>query len=222
MTEIKELFPGVYELNGRLATLNLTTGKTVYGERLIKYEGKEYRLWEPSRSKLGASILKGLRNLAISPGKKVLYLGAASGTTVSHCSDIVGKEGIIYAVEFSPQSMKQLLKLCSVRKNIVPILEDARFPERYSAYIMERVDCIFEDVADKEQDRIMIENSAQFLKKKGMSLLSVKARCVDSIRKPKEIYAEVIGALENHFRVIEKIDLSPFEEDHLFLVMEKK
>ena len=50
----------------------------------------EYRAWNPFRSKLAAAILGGVDQIHIKPGAKVLYLGAASGTTVSHVSDIVG------------------------------------------------------------------------------------------------------------------------------------
>lgn len=50
----------------------------------------EYRVWNPFRSKLAAAILGGVDNIWIVPGAKVLYLGAASGTTVSHVSDLVG------------------------------------------------------------------------------------------------------------------------------------
>jgi len=88
--------------NTSLVTLNLAPGRTVYGERLVEEEGREYRLWDPYKSKLAASILKGLSVLPIKSGCGVLYLGAASGTTVSHISDIVGKGGRVYAVEFSP------------------------------------------------------------------------------------------------------------------------
>ena len=51
----------------------------------------EYRVWNPFRSKLAAAILGGVDKIHMKPGAKVLYLGAASGTTVSHVSDIVGK-----------------------------------------------------------------------------------------------------------------------------------
>lgn len=61
----------------------------------------EYRVWNPFRSKLAASILAGVDNIHVKPGSKLLYLGAASGTSVSHCSDLVGPEGAVYAVEFS-------------------------------------------------------------------------------------------------------------------------
>lgn len=60
---------------------------------LLVQEGEdkiEYRAWNPFRSKLAAAILGGVDQIHIKPGCKVLYLGAASGTTVSHVSDIVG------------------------------------------------------------------------------------------------------------------------------------
>ena len=50
----------------------------------------EYRVWNPFRSKLAAAILGGVEKIHMMPGAKVLYLGAASGTTVSHVSDILG------------------------------------------------------------------------------------------------------------------------------------
>ena len=92
------LVAGVFIAKGKedaLVTLNLTPGKTVYGEKVVKVEGAEgakieYRVWNPFRSKLAATVLGGAANIWIAPGSKVLYLGAASGTSVSHVSDIVG------------------------------------------------------------------------------------------------------------------------------------
>jgi len=52
-----------------------------------------------------------VEDIFIRPGSKVLYLGAASGTTVSHVSDIVGKDGIVYAVEFSHRSGRDLVNM---------------------------------------------------------------------------------------------------------------
>lgn len=51
---------------------------------------------ENSRSKLAAGILGGLETIYMKPGSKVLYLGAASGTSVSHVADIVGPTGAVY------------------------------------------------------------------------------------------------------------------------------
>ena len=83
-----------------LVTRNLVPGDSVYGEKRIAIESvaaddgekvkTEYRVWNPFRSKLAAGILSGLDDIFIAPGKKVLYLGAASGTSVSHVADVVG------------------------------------------------------------------------------------------------------------------------------------
>ena len=103
---------GVFVARGKedlLVTRNLVPGESVYGEKRISVdvgEGQkvEYRVWNPFRSKLAAGILGGIDNIHIAPGKKVLYLGAASGTSVSHVADIVGPTGSVYAVEFSHRS----------------------------------------------------------------------------------------------------------------------
>ena len=79
-----------------LVTKNIVPGESVYGEKRIAIDNgadgtkTEYRVWNPFRSKLAAGILGGLEDIYIAPGKKVLYLGAASGTSVSHVADIVG------------------------------------------------------------------------------------------------------------------------------------
>ena len=77
----------------------MVTGESVYGEKKVSIDGDggekiEYRVWNPFRSKLAAAILGGIDNIHMRPGSKVLYLGAASGTTVSHVSDIVGPVSI--------------------------------------------------------------------------------------------------------------------------------
>ncbi len=86
-----------------LVTKNLVPGEAVYGEKRISVESPpdekgekvktEYRVWNPFRSKLAAGILGGLDEIFIAPGAKVLYLGAASGTSVSHVADVVGPVG---------------------------------------------------------------------------------------------------------------------------------
>ncbi|MBS7659825.1 fibrillarin-like rRNA/tRNA 2'-O-methyltransferase, partial [Candidatus Bathyarchaeota archaeon] len=139
-------FPQVYQVflddgSYRLATRNLAPGRSVYGEKLIKYEGVEYRLWDAFRSKLAAAILKDIKVVPINPGDQVLYLGAASGTTASHVSDIVGEKGYVYCVEFAPRAVRELVNnVCPYRLNMIPILEDARFPERYVMFVKGKVD----------------------------------------------------------------------------------
>ncbi|KAM3250559.1 hypothetical protein P3S67_022971 [Capsicum chacoense] len=71
----------------------------------------EYRVWNPFRSKVAASVLGGVDANWIKPGTHVLYLGAALGTTVSHVSDIVGPQGVVYAVEFSHRSGRDLVNM---------------------------------------------------------------------------------------------------------------
>lgn len=45
---------------------------------------------------MAAAILGGIDDIHMKPGSKVLYLGAASGTTVSHVSDLVGPVSNMY------------------------------------------------------------------------------------------------------------------------------
>ena len=212
---------GVYDLRGKIATENLVRGQKVYNEELVSFNGKQLRIWNPFRSKLGAAILGGLRAFPFQKGSKVLYLGAASGTTASHVSDIVGENGLVYCVEFSPIVGLNLVSLCEKRKNMFPIIDDARIPENYSGFV-EPVDVVYEDVADKEQARILIENSRMFLKPKGVAMIAIKARCIDSARTPEQVYSAVLKELESEFEILEKINLEPFETDHLFVVRRKK
>lgn len=217
-------FEGVYQIildtgEKRLATVNLAPGVQVYGEQLVKVKGVEYRLWDPYRSKLGAALLKGLKRLPIKKGSRVLYLGAAAGTTLSHVSDIVGEDGIVYGVEFSPRAMRDFIKKVSTyRKNVVPVLADARFPERYLPYV-EEVDVIYCDIAQPDQARILSDNADFYLEKDGSTLLAVKARSIDVSRKPVEIFKEEAKVLQSRgFKVEEALRLEPFDKDHVLIL----
>jgi fibrillarin-like pre-rRNA processing protein len=219
MTEVKYLSEGIFEVvkdKKQLATKNLDPGKVVYGEKLIPVEGVEYRTWDPRRSKLGAMVLKKF-NIPLKEDSKVLYLGAASGTTVSHVSDIV-PEGAVYAVEFAPRSMRDLIGLASRRKNVHPILADAGKPDSY-AHIVEPVDLIFQDVAQPNQAQIAARNAANYLKRDGYLLLSIKARSIDTVANPKEVFKEEIKkleqAFESKFEILNAKDLMPYHEDHM-------
>lgn len=226
MAEVKKLSDGIFEVikgKKQLATKNLDPGKTVYGEKLIQVEGTEYRTWDPRRSKLGAMILKKF-NIPLKEDSKVLYLGGASGTTVSHVSDIVS-EGAVYAVEFSPRSMRDLIGLASRRKNVYPILADAGKPDSYS-HLVEPVDLIFQDVAQPNQAEIAARNAIRFLKKDRYLLLSIKARSIDTVANPKEVFKEEVRKLEKAFEpgfeILNAKDLMPYHEDHLGVVAKLK
>ncbi|KAM0687817.1 Small subunit processome complex component [Conglomerata obtusa] len=214
-------FPGVFVTRGKedlICTKNMTPGLSVYNEKRIASDDVEYRIWNPYRSKLAAGITAQMDNIHIKPKSKVLYLGAASGTSVSHVSDIVGPEGIVYAVEFSQRSGRDLINLAKRRTNIVPIVEDARHPSKYRM-IVPMVDVIFSDVAQPDQSRIVALNAQYFLKENGGVVISIKANCVDSTRAPSEIFAMEVDKLKkDNIKPKEQIGLEPFEKDHAIVV----
>jgi len=215
----------VYEEDGRkknLYTVNLTPGKRVYDERLVKEKEVEYRQWNPNKSKLAACILRGCPNTGIRKGDVVLYLGASTGTTSSHVSDIVGKEGFVFALDFAPRVVRELVFLCETRKNMAPLLENANHPEKYKDKISNKVDVVYQDIAQKNQSQIFLKNCEMFLKKNGYALLAVKARSVDVSKKPSEIFKKVREELEKELIIIDERKLEPYEKDHMMFVCKKK
>lgn len=210
----------IYLKDNQLATENLVVDTSVYGEQLIKSDDKEYRIWNPTRSKLAASLLNGMEKLDIPENSKILYLGASTGTTVSHISDII-KNGLIYAVEFSPVTAKKLVRLANQRTNIAPILGDATKPKEY-LNIVEKVDLVYCDVAQPTQTELFMKNMNIFAKEEGKGLLMLKARSIDVVQKPKKIFKEEEKKLkEKGFTVLEKIKLEPYEKDHIAFLVEK-
>jgi fibrillarin-like pre-rRNA processing protein len=207
----------------RLATRNLTPGKTVYGERLIRFKKVEYRVWDAFRSKLAAAILKGVKTVPVKPGTRVLYLGAASGTTPSHVSDIVGEEGHVYCVEFASRSIRELVNnVAAYRLNMSPFLEDARAPEKYSMFIPGKVDCIYCDVAQPEQARILADNADVFLKPSGWVMLAVKAQSIDVTKDPLAVYKQEAKVLKKRgFDVKEIVRLEPYDKAHAMVVAQR-
>jgi fibrillarin-like pre-rRNA processing protein len=204
----------------RLATKNLAPGRSVYGERLLRYEGIEYRVWDAFRSKLAAAILRNLKTIPIKPDHKVLYLGAASGTTASHVSDIVDKNGHVYCVEFAPRAIRELINnVCAYRLNMSPILEDARVPEKYSMFIGGKVDDVYCDIAQPEQAKILADNADLFLRKSGWIMLAVKAQSIDVTKEPSEVYEDEIKVLKNRgFSIEEVVHLEPYDIAHAMIV----
>lgn len=201
----------------KLFTENYYPGIQVYNEKLIKIKGKEYRYWNPYRSKLAAAITNGF-DFNIDINSKVLYLGAATGTTISHISDIL-KNGLIYSVENSPIALKKLLNLSEKRKNIIPIFEDAFHPDRY-ATIVSPVDLVYQDISQRNQAEIFLKNVFKYLKNKKNGILMIKARSIDVSLNPKKAYDQVCMKLEsNGLKIKEKIDLLPYEKDHIAIVI---
>lgn len=209
----------VYSKDENIATKNLTPGISVYGEELIK-ENEEYRIWNPRRSKLAAALLNGLENLELEDTSKVLYLGASTGTTVSHISDIL-INGRIYAIEFSTTTAKKLVQLSHKRLNIAPILGDATKPKEYMN-IIEKVDLLYCDVAQPNQSELFMKNMNLFSKDNGLGILMIKSRSIDVIQKPKKIFKQEEKKLKSKgFKIIEKVKLEPYEKDHMAFLVEK-
>ena len=198
----------VYFNEDQRATENLVPGVSVYGEKLLSKSDKEYRIWNPYRSKLAAGLLNGMETLDILDHEKILYLGASTGTTVSHISDIV-VNGMVYAVEFSPTTAKKLVHLSKRRSNIAPILGDATKPKSYLNFV-EKVDLVYCDVAQPTQTRLFMDNMNLFAKDDGLGLLMLKARSIDVVQKPKKIFKlEAKKLKEKGFNILERIKLEP-------------
>jgi len=223
-----ERFAGIYRIyfddgSERLATINLTPGKRVYGEQLVQWGGAEFRIWNPYRSKLSAAVMNGVKIMPISRGSRVLYLGAASGTTVSHVSDIVGLDGLIYAVEFSPRVFREFMErlVDQGRMNVVPILADARYPEQYVT-IVKKVDVIYMDIAQPFQAKILSDNADVFLGSGGYAMLVIKAMSIDVTREPSETFKKEMDTMrERGLEILDVVHLEPYDAAHAMVIARK-
>ena len=205
----------------KLYSKNLAIGKRVYGEKLLNFKGTEYREWDPFRSKLAALILENPVSNFFSENLNCLYLGASSGTTVSHLSDVL-PSGVIFGVEFAERSIRQLIQNTSNRKNIVPILGDARFPESYAKHIFTEVDLIYQDVAQPRQSEIAISNCNYYLKENGLLILAIKSQSIDSIKKSEYIYSQEKTILEEAgYTILESINIHKYAANHIIIIAKK-
>jgi len=219
MIELKNSkFTNVFFINDKICTRNLNPGEKVYGETLTVIKEIEYRFWDPYRSKLAAMILNGCSILPITPKNNILYLGAGNGTTASHVSDIV-TEGYVYCVEFSARAFKDLMSVASSRKNLLPILENAFHPERYKS-LVGNIDVIYQDISQRDQARVFITNSEQFLKSGGYGIFMIKSRSIDITKPPRIVFTDVVEQLrKSGFKIIDKIGLEPYSKDHLGVIV---
>lgn len=230
-SKVDEIFPGVYSIpdpknpnKKLLATRNLTPGRVYYGEHTTRTrvdgETVEFRFWDPFRSKLSACILKGLEKMPFREGTICLYLGASTGTTVSHLSDIVGNSGRIFAVEMAPRVARELLEnVARFRKNIVPIIADARHPEKFPS-IYGEIDSIYSDIAQPDQTEIAVTNCKRFFGSKGGILfLVVKASSIDALKDKGKVFEEQSEILKQAgFKVLQEIDLEPYDRNHAMII----
>lgn len=213
-----------------LWTMNATPGKRVYGEKTRRISSREFRKWDPYRSKIAAGMLRTQhdpRNLLPQPGSQVLYLGAGHGTTISHIHDIVCGEGNkfggrIIGIDISPRCIRDLLGLAKVRPGFIPVLADAR-KSTWEHTIHSQVDWLFQDVSQTGQLDIFLDVSSKHLKPSGRALFSFK---MASERWSDEAKTVQIEAMEQRitssgFDCTEILDLQGFEDEHFLFVISK-
>jgi len=209
-----------FQIDGekKLATENLVPKNQVYNEKLVKIKGTEYRIWNPFRSKLAATIMNGLRDFPFMQKSSVLYLGVSTGTTISHISDIVGQNGIIFGVEHTSRVARDFLdRVASHRKNIIPIIQDARKPQEYFS-VFKKVDVAYVDIAQPDQTDIAIANCKMYLKSNGYLFLVIKTRSIDVTKDPNKVISNEIKKLESLFEIKQIINLQPYDKDHAIVI----
>jgi len=209
-----------FQIDGekKLATENLIPKNQVYNEKLVKIKGTEYRIWNPFRSKLAATIMNGLRDFPFMQKSSVLYLGVSTGTTISHISDIVGQNGIIFGVEHTSRVARDFLdRVASHRKNIIPIIQDARKPQEYFS-VFKKADVVYVDIAQPDQTDIAIDNCKMYLKSNGYLFLVIKTRSIDVTKDPKKVISNEIKKLEPLFEIKQIINLQPYDKDHAIVI----
>ncbi|HIO32686.1 MAG TPA: fibrillarin-like rRNA/tRNA 2'-O-methyltransferase [Candidatus Nitrosopelagicus sp.] len=209
-----------FQIDGekKLATENLVPKNQVYNEKLVKIKGTEYRIWNPFRSKLAATIMNGLRDFPFMQKSSVLYLGVSTGTTISHISDIVGQNGIIFGIEHTSRVARDFLdRVASHRKNIIPIIQDARKPQEYFS-VFKKVDVVYVDIAQPDQTDIAINNCKMYLKSNGYLFLVIKTRSIDVTKDPKKVISNEIKKLESLFEIKQIINLHPYDKDHAIVI----
>lgn len=209
-----------FQIDGekKLATENLVPKNQVYNEKLVKIKGTEYRIWNPFRSKLAATIMNGLRDFPFMQKSSVLYLGVSTGTTISHISDIVGQNGIIFGIEHTSRVARDFLdRVASYRKNIIPIIQDARKPQEYFS-VFKKVDIVYVDIAQPDQTDIAINNCKMYLKSNGYLFLVIKTRSIDVTKDPKKVISNEIKKLESLFEIKQIINLHPYDKDHAIVI----
>jgi fibrillarin-like pre-rRNA processing protein len=220
MAEIREAgFGGVFTDGQRLYTANRDPGHRVYGEDLATRDGVEFRAWDPKRSKLAAAILNGLESVPIAESSRVLYLGAASGTTPSHVSDIA-RRGQVFCVEVAPRPFRDLVALCERRDNMHPLLADAGVPSSYAPFV-QAADVVYQDIAQRDQVEILVKNLEALPPSSGKAIFMVKARSIDVSANPAKVFAKVEAQLiDRGCSVAQRVGLAPHERDHEAMVVE--
>ena len=212
-------------------TKNAVKGISVRGERRRR-EGKiEWRNWDPNKSKIAASILKTKNNPEIflpKTGSTCLYLGSSMGGTVSHIHDIVcgsnnHHNGQIVAVDISPRMIKDMTTLSEIRDGIFPVLADARIVGQIAPFLRNHADWIHQDLSIADQAHTFVKIISNLLSSKGIGILSLKAaseRSSEGDDNSRFLKAQKI-IMDSGIRILERINISSFEDQHEVFVCSK-
>ena len=101
---------------------------------------------------------------------------------------------------------------------MIPILGDAKKPETY-APLIGQITTIYTDVATPEQAKLLADNAETFLIHGEDVTIAIKSRSIDVTEKPEKIFAQEITTMEKRgLRIVEKIHLEPFSEDHAMII----
>jgi len=195
-----------------------TYPRPVYGEKVKKENGFYKRYWDPKRSKLSAALKKGLRYVPFEKDSRVLYLGASTGTTVSHIVDLC-PEGQVFAVEYSFESFTKLLNISGERKNLFPFLEDAMNIENISGFI-NSPEVIYQDISQRHQVQIFNLAAGTFKSVK-KAILIIKVRAISARQNEKDIVRNSIKGIKD-FKVLDILDLKPFDKSNYLVYLERQ
>ncbi|HTT26453.1 MAG TPA: fibrillarin-like rRNA/tRNA 2'-O-methyltransferase [Thermoplasmata archaeon] len=200
-------------------TRALGTTPSLRGEPLVEVEGRPFRRFEPTRSKVAAALVLGWDGPIPGNGEAWLYLGAAAGTTASHVADLVGATAPVYAVEPSVRPFLQLLAIAETYPNLLPILGDARRPESYGGTVP-LVDGIYCDVAQPDQPEIVAANAAAFLRPGGRVLFVVKTASLGREPNAAAGLRQALDRLPDSLRPVASRSLEPFHRRHYLVAAE--
>ncbi len=216
---------GVMKEGRSLWTRNAKKGVSVRGERRRRSGKVEWRKWDPYKSKVAAALLTtngDPSQILPEPGSVCLYLGASSGTTVSHIHDhVCGAEnhhnGQLVAVEISPRMMRDLQTLAEQREGLIPVLTDARDINSYATIMRGKAQWIHQDLSIADQAHNFISIAEKTLSKGGTGLLSLKAASERPIEGEDESRFARAEALlrQSSLDFIERIDVGQFQDQHI-------
>ncbi len=82
---------------------------------------------------------------------------------------------------------------------------------------MDKVDLIYQDIAQRNQADIALKNVEYFLKEDGYLILMIKARSIDSTADIREIFKKEVEELQTRLCILKTVKL-PGYKDHLAVI----